>query len=127
MNTNNNNKHSKWSIGEIAVVILIVLSILFLGKVLIGKLTFQVSPTCETKKVLAVEGDTMWDIVKDNCLDHSRTGETVSIAIRMNGGSAVHPGQIVWLPASPLTPCVPIDKITIDNNHIEICAFGYDK
>ena len=106
MNTNQNNKYSKLSIWEIAISAFMLAICLFLGKVAFDGLVGESNPACVAKSVLAVEGDTLWDMVEGNCPDHSRTGETVSIVIRMNHGSDVRPGQIVWFPAPLDASCV---------------------
>ena len=107
MNTNQNQRRRKpMNFGMMVVNTLIAISLAAFVVLAFQAITHQSDPTCVAKTLRAVEGDTLWSMVEGNCPDHSRTGETVSIVIRMNHGSDVRPGQIVWFPAPLDASCV---------------------
>jgi hypothetical protein len=123
MNTNQNQRRRKpMNFGMMVVNTLIAISLAAFVVLAFQAITHQSDPTCVAKTLRAVEGDTLWSMVEGNCPDHSRTGETVSIVIRMNHGSDVRPGQIVWFPASPWADCVEYTEVPL-NSGTSACTY----
>lgn len=62
-------------------------------------------PTVPTTNVVAVEGDTLWELQsREGASGGKDLGETVYDASKLNGGSNIQPGQVVHLIDGPKDP-----------------------
>jgi len=67
-----------------------------LGVGIVKSLNDNVDFKCQSGSVVVESGDTLWDIMRDNCEGH--TGHAVYQASELNGGSDLTVGQVVILP-----------------------------
>ena len=67
-----------------------------LGVGIVKSLNDDIDFKCQSGEVVVESGDTLWDIMRENCEGH--TGHAVYQASELNGGSTLQVGQRLVLP-----------------------------
>lgn len=86
------NKLTKQLLGGVGAIAITV----GMGFGFVKSLNDNVDFKCQSGTVVVESGDTLWDIMSENCEGH--TGHAVYQASELNGGSTLQVGQRLVLP-----------------------------